>query len=174
VPLQQLHSEIGANVNVASYVGASIVYRRVNLVSGKQSAEALWSMLPSHATALGKVLLATRSQSEVRRVYEYMPLSRYTPHTIGDLSELEGELGAVGKRGYAVSEGELSDDILCVAVPVQTRNKNCMLALSTCRVGGEAGAMNMERLVDAMKHTAAVIESTLEIAGQRFESDAMA
>lgn len=158
---QQLHSEIGTAVNIASYEGATVFYRRVSLGGVDQGVDMQCSMLPSHATALGKVLLAFRPQSEVRKVYEYIPLQRYTPLTIRDLAELERELETIRERGYAVSECELNDDIFCVAVPVETQSKNCMLAISTCRPAKDLGTVHMERLIDTMRHTAAMIESTV-------------
>lgn len=158
-PLQKLHDEIGENVNVASYLGVSITYRRMNLTVENPSADLRWSMLPSHATALGKVLLSTRPQSEVRRVFEHIPLYRYTSETIENLSDLEEELGRIKTQGYAVSDCELEADTICVAVPVDLKRKNCTLAISSCRSASKESSLPLDRLVEAMKNAASAIQS---------------
>jgi DNA-binding IclR family transcriptional regulator len=84
------------------------------------------SLLPAHATAIGKVLLG---------------LQAFTDATICDPERLERELGRVAERGWAAEIGELRAGQVSIAAPI------------TDRVGHNVGAMGIfgppERLLAA-------------------------
>lgn len=73
--------------------------------------------LPAHATALGKALLAERSNAEVRKILT-LPLAARTPHTIVKWRAFEAELDAVRQRGYAIDREESTLGVNCYAVAV--------------------------------------------------------
>jgi len=75
------------------------------------------ALLPAHATALGKVLLAA-SRYVVQELGE---LTRYTPATITELPELEAALDQVGERGWAADVEELLSGVVSIAAPIQDR-----------------------------------------------------
>ncbi len=77
------------------------------------------SLLPAHATALGKVLLAHHpfALAEVSRT----GLKSYTDATICDLERLERELARVAERGWAADIGELSPGQVSIAAPIADR-----------------------------------------------------
>jgi DNA-binding IclR family transcriptional regulator len=78
------------------------------------------SLLPAHATALGKVLLAHHPYvaAEVIRA----GLSRLTESTITDESRLERELVRVRERGWATEMGELHRSRVACAAPITDRS----------------------------------------------------
>jgi DNA-binding IclR family transcriptional regulator len=78
------------------------------------------SLLPAHATALGKVLLAHHPYvaAEVIRA----GLSRVTESTITDESRLERELVHVRERGWATEMGELHRSRVACAAPIIDRS----------------------------------------------------
>jgi DNA-binding IclR family transcriptional regulator len=73
--------------------------------------------LPTHATALGQVLLAYSSAYVVRRVVA-SGLRRYTSKTVTTAARLDHVLRTVRVRGVAVVGGELTPDHVAVAAPV--------------------------------------------------------
>ncbi|MCH0539589.1 IclR family transcriptional regulator [Streptomyces sp. MUM 203J] len=76
--------------------------------------------LPAHSTALGKALLATRADDEVRRMLpETLPA--FTAHTVTDREALIEELAAVRALGYAVDREENTLGLRCFAVAVPYR-----------------------------------------------------
>ncbi len=160
--LCQLHSETGAEVSVASFQGAGVYYRREYLGHHQIGETLLRCILPSHATACGKVLLAYRPQYEVRKIFEFLPLTAYTPRTIQSLHRLEAELQKVRERGYAETERELLDDRTCIAVPIQTRNTDCMLALSISLPVTKINGYSTGQLTDAIRRTKDRINRVLE------------
>ncbi|MFE5769054.1 IclR family transcriptional regulator [Streptomyces sp. NPDC056485] len=77
--------------------------------------------LPVHSTALGKALLATHSDDEVRTLLPRR-LEAVTEHTITDRERLVDELALVREQGYAVDREENTLGLRCfgVAVPYRT------------------------------------------------------
>jgi DNA-binding IclR family transcriptional regulator len=85
------------------------------------------SLVPLHATALGKALLAH---------HRYLvadlenPLAGLTPSTISDKDELEHELDEIQARGWASERGELYPGVASIAAPIQDRRGVIVGAIS--------------------------------------------
>lgn len=77
------------------------------------------SLLPAHATALGKVLLGSRPHI-ADELLEDLP--RYTTLTITEASALRRELECVRNRGWAAEAGELELLLSSIAAPITDRN----------------------------------------------------
>lgn len=73
--------------------------------------------LPTHASALGKVLLAHDPYAEPAEP----PLRPHTKHTIVDPGALEEELDRVRTRGWAAEMEELVDGEVAIAAPIKDR-----------------------------------------------------
>src|SRR5258708_38349531 len=73
--------------------------------------------LESHATGIGKVLLAGLGDDELDRLFEGGALGRVTQHTVRDYEALKGELAAIRNRGYGTDEEEYTAGGRCRAAP---------------------------------------------------------
>ncbi len=78
------------------------------------------SLLPAHATALGKVLLAYHPY--VLDQLEAAGLDAFTGATICDRDRLELELGRIRERGWASDIGELTPSQVSIAAPIKDRS----------------------------------------------------
>ncbi len=87
------------------------------------------TLLPAHATALGKVLLASHPHVAEELIEAGMP--RYTEMTITDPDRLRRELERVRERGWAAEAGELDPLRASIGAPI------------TDRTGRTAGAMGI-------------------------------
>jgi DNA-binding IclR family transcriptional regulator len=76
------------------------------------------SLVPLHATALGKALLAHHRYLLVDLENR---LASFTPSTITDKDELERELDEVQDRGWAGERGELYPGVAAIAAPIEDR-----------------------------------------------------
>ncbi len=77
------------------------------------------ALLPAHASALGKILLADHPYVAGEVVRE--GLESFTPATITDPEALERELERVRKRGWAADIGELVNGEVSCAAPILDR-----------------------------------------------------
>lgn len=74
--------------------------------------------LPADATAHMRANLAWRSQPEIDAWFEREQPKRYTVHTITRPAEARAEIQATRQRGYARSNGEFTDGLMAIAMPV--------------------------------------------------------
>jgi DNA-binding IclR family transcriptional regulator len=63
-------------------------------------------------------MLAYMPDDERKKVLPQLALKRLTPHTVGNLQELEAELYRVRKNGYACDLEENELHIRCIAAPI--------------------------------------------------------
>jgi len=77
------------------------------------------ALLPAHATAMGKVLLASNRYAAAELASTGLP--RYTTSTLTDWAALDAELGAVQERGWAIDAEELEVGVVSLAAPIQDR-----------------------------------------------------
>lgn len=98
-----------------------------------------------HCTAVGKAILATRSDDQVRGLLARAGLPARTEHTLTDLDAFFTALARVREQGYAVDEGEQEIGVRCVAVVVP--DAPTPLAIS---VSGPTGRMTDDLVAAAV------------------------
>jgi IclR family acetate operon transcriptional repressor len=84
----------------------------------------------AYCSALGKVLLASLSPSELEDFLYDGDFVALTPQTITTVGGLRSEIAAVGERGYAVDDREVFQTICCVGAPVHDPRGNIAAAIS--------------------------------------------
>jgi DNA-binding IclR family transcriptional regulator len=94
-------------------------------------------LIPAHASAAGKVLLAHRHPW--RESVLALPLDAVTAETITDADVLRAQAVDIRARGHAVDHGEHKRSLNSIAAPVWTRDGEVVaaLALSTSRPVGD-------------------------------------
>ena len=100
-------------------------------------------LTPLHATSSGKILLAFMTPEERREVLAASGLTRLTAHTITSQRELEAQVEAAARDGYASSIEELEEGLNAVAAPVRDHTGGVIAALS---VSGPVYRFTEERL----------------------------
>jgi DNA-binding IclR family transcriptional regulator len=73
---------------------------------------------PTHATASGKVWLASLPDGQVLQVMRRQGLARVTSRTITSRARLLAELRRVRRAGYAITDGELAEEGRAIAAPI--------------------------------------------------------
>lgn len=73
---------------------------------------------PTHATASGKVWLASLPDGEALQVMRRQGLARVTSRTITSRGRLLAELRRVRRAGYAITDGELAEEGRAIAAPI--------------------------------------------------------
>jgi DNA-binding IclR family transcriptional regulator len=133
-----------------------IVY--IDKVDGRQAvnmASRVGGRGACHSTALGKVLLASRPESEWTRYIETVGLARRTERTLVEESRFRTELRRVRRQGYAVDDVENEEGIRCVAAPLRDHAGTVVAAMS---VSGWTVSITRERLSALIPLVAAAAE----------------
>jgi DNA-binding IclR family transcriptional regulator len=129
--LERLAAERGETASLAVLADGEVVY--VSIVRGQREIgiqSDVGARHPVHCTALGKVLLASLPEDQVRDILLHGGMPRHTPRTIVTPDAFVTALAEVRRQGYAVDDGERSPDIRCVAAPVQDHHGRVVAALS--------------------------------------------
>jgi DNA-binding IclR family transcriptional regulator len=118
-------------------------------------------VLPLHAGASAKVLLAYLDPEEIEVILSNGPFPRYTEHTMTDPDTLREQLEVIRSRGYAMSEGEVDDGVRGVAAPIFDAHKRVVAGLS---VAGPAFRINdaiLPGVIQAVQEAANRISSRI-------------
>ena len=86
--------------------------------------------IPLHCSAIGKCLLASMTDDQIRKIAAEEGLKRYTSRTICSVEELLGEVAKVRQQGYAFDDGEHEEGIFCVAAPIKDTYGDTVAAMS--------------------------------------------
>lgn len=112
------------------------------------------SLIPAHATALGKALLAHHTYTAAELASN--SLASFTPATITDIYRFRQELNETAKRGWAYEVGELFHGSASVAAPIEDRRRVTVGAI------GIVGPI--ERLCDERRPRPELVEFVMEAA----------
>jgi DNA-binding IclR family transcriptional regulator len=142
--LQELADETDELVQLAVVDGDQILFvakaeglgQRIRLLP----LVGLWA--PLHATAAGKLWLASLPDAGLRRVLGRKDLYPVAPRTITSLTALRAELAVIRKRGYAVTDEELAEGGRAIAAPIR-RDGHVVGAVA---ISGPAYRLPLERL----------------------------
>jgi DNA-binding IclR family transcriptional regulator len=99
--------------------GQALVVHHVFRPDNSRQALDVGALLPGHATALGKVLLAHSPYATDELIDA--GLTAFTPATVTDAETLRDELAEVRVRGWAADVEELVEGEVSLAAPIQDR-----------------------------------------------------
>lgn len=118
--LEKLTAATGEYSHFAIRSGEQIVVVAKTAGTGIfQMVDRTGAVRPAHATALGKVLLAALSPSQLERYLASCELHKFTAKTISEKDALLREIEEVRRKGLAFDDGEFDPEARCVAVPVR-------------------------------------------------------
>ncbi len=97
--------------------------------------------LPLYCTAVGKAILSTYSDDEIREILSNTEKKKYTDKTITDEKDIMDYIDVVRKNGYAEDFEELEEDLTCIAAPIISHTEKAIAAIS---VSGPTARMTDE------------------------------
>lgn len=101
--------------------GSVLVVHHVFRPDNSRQVLEVGALLPAHATAMGKVLLANDPVGELAGDLTGEPLPRYTDRTTTDPDQLRKVLDEVRSRGWAAEVEELVEGEVSLAAPIRDR-----------------------------------------------------
>lgn len=117
--------------------------------------------LEAYCSAIGRVLLSNLPKHELRKYLGDEPFISLTKQTIIDRGELDLIIRVAHEKGFAIDDGEISDDLYCVAVPVTRGNDNMPAALSVSFSKSNGSIFDQTQILVAMKSAAKTISHRL-------------
>lgn len=142
--IKRLSEEFGETTHAGILDGRQIVYIAKHHASRDVSVvTSVGYRIPAHATAIGKVLLATLTQAEIKSRFNGVQLERYTDRTITDFKVLLGELAKVAKQGFALDNQEIIPGGICVAAPIIDKANKTVAAMSVTMAAARASESEM-------------------------------
>ena len=139
--LKRLRDETGETVNLAILRDSSLVYVEIlESPAAFRMADVPGSVVPIHATALGKAIAVHLEPKRLAAVLGPEPYERFTAETPTTWQAFNASLAATRTTGYGVDMEEMSIGVACVGAAVLTG-------------GGVVGAMSVSapraRMTDA-------------------------
>jgi IclR family KDG regulon transcriptional repressor len=163
--LEALSDELGETAHVGVMRGDEVVHLDGVLPDGVLvTALRLGSRLPLHATALGKVLLAS-ADDDRREAYDRecigAGLEARTPATLVHRAKLLDELRAVAAAGSAIDLEECEPGVVCAAAPVYDATGAVIAAISVSAPTVRVSEDDLHRRV-----VPAVVAAAVRLSGQ--------
>jgi IclR family transcriptional regulator, KDG regulon repressor len=98
--------------------GAIVIVARIDQPELAEIDFEIGVILPVHATAVGKLLLAHLKPNERRTILATSQLTKKSKNTIDSRERLIQDLDVIRRRGYSTSDGELYPGIRAIAAPI--------------------------------------------------------
>lgn len=111
-----------------------------------------------HSTGVGKAMLSTMPEPQVRALIERTGLPRFTPQTLVDSEEFMADLRRSRSRGFAADDSEQEVGVRCIAVAVPALGQPMAISVS-----GPAARITdavVPKLVEALREAAAALAQT--------------
>jgi DNA-binding IclR family transcriptional regulator len=108
----------------ALFVDHHVPTGQVLTVSGQTG-----ELVPIHATAHGKALLADFTSSDVAALFGRAPLQSYTRRTVATVEDLTRTSEKISTRGFATDDGEFIEGLRCVAAPIRDEDGHVVASI---------------------------------------------
>ncbi|MGF6906210.1 IclR family transcriptional regulator [Fusobacterium sp. PH5-44] len=164
IEMEKICEETGETIHVGVLSDRFVSY--VLKLDGKESSSIanVGLKLPAHCTGVGKVLLSSLSNEQLKNMLENVELEKYTQNTITSIEKLIPVIDEVRKNHYAIENGEISVTISCVAVPIYINSK-LALAISISIPNYKFNDTYIEKLLSILNSTRDKIEKKFETIG---------
>jgi DNA-binding IclR family transcriptional regulator len=168
--MERLHDELGETIFLCVRRDREAVC--IERLDGRRItslALQLGGSLPLHAGAASRALLAFAPRSDWDAYTSGGPLQKLTPSTPTDVADLVAELDLTQRRGYSVSDGDVTLGIAAVGAPIFDHRERLCAAISVSGVrpailGDDAGHVQ-KRVVEGALEISRNLGSTTARAG---------
>jgi DNA-binding IclR family transcriptional regulator len=131
IELKKLAETTRETVNLAIAEGIEVVYiDRYETEDILKIANAIGQRRPMYCTAVGKAIMAYYDPGYVDSLCAHFPFEAFTEFTCTNKKALLRELELIRERGYSIDNREHYLGIRCVAVPILSRHKEPLAAVS--------------------------------------------
>lgn len=152
--IRQLSQETDQTVHLVVEDDNSVLY--IDKHNAKKPENQMHSKIgekaPMYLTAVGKAILATKSNTAIAEYWNQTDIQPRTSHTITDLEDFMTEINTIREQGYAVDNQENEYGVVCIGASFASYKE-----LS-------AGAISISLPVDELDNKAEYIQKVAETA----------
>ena len=165
--LLELAEMFHETVNLGTLYRGSIVY--ADSIASRQMFRiepTPGSEIPAYCTAMGKVVLANSPADELEqylRDFRSVPYTRFTATTAGELRE---RIEQARTDGFAVDDGELVEEVCCVAAPVLDAHGRAVAAISITTIRSTF-TRSGDQMTKAVVEAARLVSESVALADAR-------
>jgi Transcriptional regulator len=158
--LHRLAARLCCVVQLGTFENEMVTYRLKTGQGAGNLFTKVGMQLEAYCSGIGKVLLAHLPQAAREAYLSTGPFPPLTPKTIVDPERLRLALTQIKHDGFATDDGEIHDQIFCVAVPIQTADDRVPAAISVTRIKRPGRRMTTERTVQYLQAAAREITAS--------------
>ncbi|MGD9568747.1 MAG: IclR family transcriptional regulator [Sedimentibacter sp.] len=135
-----------------------------------QMASRVGYRLPFYATAMGKILIASKLDENMMERLKTFKYTSFTEHTITDYNVLLEQLELISEQNYSEDAEESEYGLVCYAVPIKDLTGQTIAAIS---MSGTYVRMqnNREAIINSLKETAFEVSTLLGYKEQTQNND---
>ena len=149
--MERLSDISGETVHLVQREGNHILY--ISKIEAKVGTIRMVSHVgmvhPMYCSGVGKAIMATLSEKEVKAIWEESVIEKRTEKTITEYSQMLTTLEEVRRKGYALDDEENEEGVRCIAACLRSYGKNVKYAFS---ISGPVSRMTMERVEELAVH----------------------
>jgi len=97
---------------------------------GLRMVSVIGARIPTHCSAVGKVMLAFLPGEKLCEIVSEKGLPRRTENTITDIEELKKHLLHIREQGYALDDEENEKGVKCIGAPIRDQSGKVIAAIS--------------------------------------------
>ena len=143
--LERLSHISGETVHLVRRDGSDILY--IHKIEAKVGTIRMVSRVgmihPMYCSGVGKAIMATLPEKEVKKIWDASVIERKTDKTIVRYEDMLITLEEVRKNGYALDDEENEEGVRCIAASLRGHGKSVKYAFS---VSGPSSRMTKERV----------------------------
>ena len=130
--LQDTMKTVEETVFLAILSGSELIYiAKVNSKRTISTNVNVGMRKPLYCTGLGKALLAFMDKDKSDKIMDKIQFETFTENTVANKEELKQQLDEFRKQSYAVDNGEIEEELWCVAVPIFNAKGEVIAAMSS-------------------------------------------
>jgi len=116
---------------------------------------------PMHCTAVGKAILSTLPEDEVRQILKAKGMPRFTPNTITDPEELLKQLREIRKTKISIEEEENEIGIVCIGTPLFDYSGRAIAAISVSAPASRIREKGIARIGEELRRAGEEISAQM-------------
>lgn len=159
--LQRLARRHRKTAHLAVFEGDMVTYLAKAHARNSRILTIEGAQLEAYCSGLGKALLAHLPRTDRERYLAEGPFPRLTATTLTEPDALRAELDRIRKRGYALDNAEIIDDLKCVAVPIFDSQGRIEAALSVSGPAADYSPAYIKALAAELQDCAADLSRRL-------------